>query len=419
MRVGLFVFTALVASASLGSFTSQAMAQAAARLKMHRQSAVAAQEVYEPMAYQEAPEVPSVEEVPGSDQYETPVATDGGAGPNGDAYGGYCGSGGCDVAGCGVGGCDSSYCGLEGCCGSGCCDGGMCGCSNCCPRYGLSAGVEFTYLQLNVSDATIDEEFDWEAAPRVWIGYQGASGWGVRGRYWDFDTDQSFQAVSELVDDDPDQVLGATVFNQQIELYAADLELTKYFCVLNTDCWASFGARHARLHSEANLQLAIFDLSGGGGDDASVIAENVSRTFEGTGPTFGIDFRRQIMQSRFAALCNMRGSVLWGSNDLRVQGNVIEVIPVGAGDLAVNDFDDLAISGNSNKEMWVGELQAGGEWMVPIDRAYGGGNAFVRVMFEAQWWNAPGLDTHSEEIGQIGDNLNEFLGGTIAAGFVR
>ncbi len=287
---------------------------------------------------------------------------------------------------------------------------------SCCAPFGLSAGAEATFLKpsfQNSNDFGFDSNFRLEAAPRVWLQWQNQNGWGLRARYWNLDAQQQLNAAEDF----GDSVVAASI-QQTLDVYAVDLELTRNFTVRNTNFCASFGARNGRLQDRTNAHLSVFDLAGGGGDDASAILEQANRTLSGTGFTMGLGIRRPIMQSRLAAVCNLRGSVLWGGNKLDVSGTVIEVLPVGVGDLDLNDFQQFNFLGSNGKGMWIGEIQAGGEWNTPIDRAFRGGNAIMRVMFEGQWWNLPGVSTGGG--GPVtADQLYQFVGFTAMAGFIR
>ncbi|MBX7166427.1 MAG: hypothetical protein K1X74_08755 [Pirellulales bacterium] len=324
--------------------------------------------------------------------------------PGGTSCGGACG---CNLGGC----CSGDCCSMEGCCEL---VGDCCGCFQ---PFGLAAGVEATYLKPDIKDDdSIDPigEYDFEAAPRVWAQYQFQSGWGVRGRYWSLDGEQQRSIATA---DDEDQAVAQT-YSNSLEMWTVDLELTRAFHVEQVNGWLYLGARHGRLRRDANILFSIFDFGGGGGDDASAILEQFDRSYEGTGLTFGVDLLRPIAQSRFAAVCNLRGAVLWGDNQANVNATVIEAVPVGAGDLDLNDFGMLQFAGSNNDAMWIGELQAGGEWNTPLSQAYGGGNAFVRVVFEAQWWNLPGVYLGSEAP-EIDDALHQLLGVAASAGFRR
>jgi len=312
---------------------------------------------------------------------------------------------------------DADWTSDDSCCSDDCCDA----CADCCGEYcgpcGLSAGVEATYLRPTYDDNgsafVLSPEYDYEAAPRVWVQWQGSSGWGVRARYWDFDADQGRSGVIDQGD-----TLGAQAIVEDLEVLAIDLELTRAFAVAETDCWASLGARHGSLKHYLTQQLTIFDLAGGGGDDATVIFQEGDTGFRGTGVTAALDMRRPIFQSQLAAVCNLRGSYLWGKNEIDFEGAVIEVVPVGAGDLDLNDFQQLQVFGRDNDGMWIGELQAGAEWSTPISDAYGGGNVSIRAVFEAQWWNLPGVSNTNLGI-STSSLLHEFLGVTAAVAITR
>jgi hypothetical protein len=338
------------------------------------------------MAYQPPP-VPAIEEVtdawsPGP--YESESST-------------------CDD--CGDAGCDE-------CCGT-CFDE----CATRCAPWGLSAGVEATYLEPHSDNSNeginFNLDYDFEAAPRIWLAWQNQSGWGVRARYWDLDASQQLSAARDFGD-----ALVAQSIMEDIEAQTIDLELTRAFSIEETNGCLSLGARHGRLHQHDNLQFTIFDVGGGGGDDASVILQDFDRGLDGTGMTMALDLRRPILQSRLAAICNLRGSIIWGTNELDGSVTVIEVVPAGVGDLDLNDFQELHFFGSDNEGMWIGELQAGGEWNTPISQAYGGGNAFIRVLFEAQWWNLPGVSTGDDSIATE-RQVYDFIGVTASAGFTR
>ncbi len=296
------------------------------------------------------------------------------------------------------------------------CDSDLGDCALRCTPWGLAAGVEATYLRpdFDGSDSGLGpSNFEYEAAPRIWVQWQNQSGWGIRARYWHLDAEQQLGLAGDFGD-----TLAAQTTFEDLDVYAVDLELTRAFSMRKMQGWASLGARHGRLRRDLTQQFTIFDLAGGGGDDASVILQEAERGLEGTGITMALDMRRPIGQSRFAAICNLRGSVIWGVNEFDVSGTVIEVLPVGAGDLDLNDFQQFQFRGTKNSGMWIGEIQVGGEWNTPLGCSVGGGNAFVRALYEAQWWNMPGVST-----GDMGPNSQTqdyfFHGITAAVGFTR
>jgi hypothetical protein len=310
--------------------------------------------------------------------------------------------------GCGSCGCESGECG------SGLCDGDLHGIS--AHGHGLAVGVEATFLKptFQNSNPGLDSEielFQTKAAPRVWVQWQWPGPWGVRARYWDFDAEQSLQGATTA-----GNVLGAQLYRDELELYAIDLELTRNFNLGQWEMCGSFGARNGRFFRGQSLDLTVFDLEGGGGDDASVFLRNAQRDLNGTGITFAMGMRRPFFNRRLSAILNLRGSVIGNSNEFSLNSTVIEVVPVGAGDLDLASATTDEYWNRNSKSMWIGEVQVGGEWRTPLSRDYGDGNAFVQVLFEGQWWNLPGVGTSGPS---TNDQLYQFVGVTCAAGFMR
>lgn len=296
-------------------------------------------------------------------------------------------------------------------CSDECCNAASPCCPSCGPPFGLAAGVEATYLAPFVEVVFGLGDFagnPFEAAPRLWLHWQDSSGWGLRGRYWDFDVTQQRSAAFDL-----GNALVSNTFDDDLDVYAVDVEATRTFSLGQMDCWAGFGARQGRLHRHNVQNQTIYDLGGGFGDDVTSILSENDRDFEGTGITMSLDMRRPIAQSRLAAVCNLRGSVLWGDNSLDQTITLIEVVPVAAGTLVLGDFEEKQGFSTDHEGMWIGELQAGGEWNTPLPNSVGGGNAFLRVLFEAQWWHMP------EVTNGVADQVYSFLGVTAAAGFSR
>ena len=345
----------------------------------------------------------------------------GGGGCDGGCSGGSCGDGyggcsGCYGDGGGDGyGHDGHDCGCEG---YGCdgCDPAMDCCNPCGMGYGLAVGVEATYLKPDVDREVAFESighYDYEAAPRIWMHWQNPGGGGVRVRYWNLDAERSGSGANDFDD-------GAFVLSScdNLEVDAVDLELTRAFCFHDCSFLGSFGVRHGRLSQDATTHITSFDLEGGGGDDASAILLDGVREMEGNGLTMALDMRVPVFHPRFSAICNLRGSVLWGDNDFNTTVRVVEVVPVGAGDLDLNDFDERRFHGSNGRAAWISELQAGGEWNTPIDACYGGGSAFIRLLVEAQWWNLPGVTIH-DDFPNAPDQVYDFLGFTAAVGITR
>lgn len=295
--------------------------------------------------------------------------------------------------------------------------GGM-GCDLCGRPYGWAVGIEATYLKPDYSQTNdsfdLPNNFQYEAAPRVWAEYVMMNGWGVRGAYWTYDAEQNFMGEFN----EPDTV-GATVLADNLDLYAVDLELTRRFTIRRSEFWLSLGARNGRLHRSLTNQFAIFDIAGGGGDDTTFVNQTLDRDFNGTGLTTNIGLRRLLGTSRIALVSNFRNSVLWGGNRVKAEGTLAEAIPVGAGDLDLNDFSPFGGTGSNSQAMWIGEFQIGGEWICPLAGTSDGGWAFARLMFEGQWWKAPGVTSNVELVEDLDPQMYDFIGIAASAGICR
>ena len=77
-------------------------------------------------------------------------------------------------------------------------DGGCC--DDCC-KAGCIAGGEVLWLKAFEGDGAFGD-FNYDEAYRFWVGYQGASGLGVRFRYFNFDTDADNGDVFETTHTD-------------------------------------------------------------------------------------------------------------------------------------------------------------------------------------------------------------------------
>ena len=295
------------------------------------------------------------------------------------------------------GGCD--YCGCR------CC---------CCPRYGLEAGAEATFLRPTLASRGDDApgrdpfavDFNYEAAPRIWLGYSYDDGWGLRARYWQIDAYERFN-FRELggVGDDSAFITGA--FN--LDAYTVDAELTRQFARGNWCLLGALGVRHADYRERANLSGFSVDASGAT-DGVSLANADLLQAVEGTGPTLGLDARRPFGDWHLALIGGVRVSTLWGRRRDAITFIDAEYDDDGAGGLVLVNQQTQTISESEPSILWIGEAQGGLEWSQPY-ACFGGGLIFARALLEWQGWGVAG------EGG--GEPLVDFFGPTFSAGFVR
>ncbi|HZZ72911.1 MAG TPA: hypothetical protein VFE24_11720 [Pirellulales bacterium] len=242
------------------------------------------------------------------------------------------------------------------------------------PGWACAAGVEATFLVPQFRDFRdpnpgiagrdlLDlDRFD--AAPRVWLGFENDCGNGIRARFWDI---QGSDGFGKILDPGVFTFTTATA-DQEFELYTIDLEYTRRFAL--PDCWCCVGGIGPRFAS-INRHEGFSEFAEG--QYAAFTSANMD--YQGTGLTFSLEGRRPIGDWGLAAVLNGRGSILWGRS--RQQGESFLETGTSAGyQLVIADEPSTA---------WILELQAGLEWTKDI--ACFKGTVFARCLFEYQNWN--------------------------------
>ncbi|MCA9155041.1 MAG: hypothetical protein KDA55_17480 [Planctomycetales bacterium] len=261
-----------------------------------------------------------------------------------------------------AGGCDSLGCDSLGCCDSGCLD--KCCNDITCGSNGFYAAVEIAVLEahigtVRVAGANLTPDFDYEATPRVIIGYENVYGFGVRARYFDYD-----HAASGV------SIIGGLVggLTLGLEVEAIDLEATQRTEFCSWDMTVAGGLRYGKLG-------AAIDVPGLG----------VAATFEGVGPTVALEARRFAGNSGIALFGKTRASLLYGDNNI-----------TGTGAAAIINAVNPSVE---EQLLQVWEISLGAEY------AWQAGNAeaFLAVALEAQAWElAPVFGLLGLDLGFVG-----------------
>lgn len=288
-----------------------------------------------------------------------------------------------------------------------------CDCADCCcTRCGFEAAVEGTYLQPDVSRGfftSSSAQYDFEPAPRFWVGSTFQNDWGWRVRYWDFDAEADVSTSSLSANQ--------TVFSsgdEFLSVLAVDVEVTRRLRRERWDLTGSLGVRSAEIERSDVFNIRTVDLVS---DTASVTITDAIRSFEGTGVTFAAEGRRPLGASRVAAILNARGSVLWGSNRAAVTADQFQFAPDGLGNIVLINQQTLAADGEEDDMLWIGEFQAGLEWSHPLE-SFGNSILFIRGAFELQVWSYGGVVLPAP-IGETPDENVDFIGGAFTVGFMR
>jgi hypothetical protein len=253
----------------------------------------------------------------------------------------------------------------------------------------------------------IGNDWDAQVTPRFWFGYQNGNCRGIRFRYWEFDHTSNVNNVNlDFRINQPNVPVTSTA---GLNFIAADAELFQKVCWGPLNMTLSGGVRWAK----ARMNRAYVAANG--------FALAAETDFEGAGPTIGIESRIPLgCSERLAFVSNARGSLVFGDTSKLFQGANPGLAFADAFD---EEFDMIYIL----------EMQLGLEY----SRETRYGRAFVRGMFEGQYWGNAGFDQDDiltpallgtpgpGNSGGFGgllfkqDDSVGFVGGTIAIGIER
>jgi hypothetical protein len=226
--------------------------------------------------------------------------------------------------------------------------------------HGFTGGASFyflrPYLQNNTSFVTtfnpgqpnsqvISESFGWDFQPAFagWIGWTSASGLGVRARYFEFSDSSETASLSNGITPAPQTQTtinpplgnflplstGGTAFGSpgtllntgfgtdrltfgsDLRIETVDLELTYQ---MNCCCglFQIFGG--GRYLNLAQGYHATLVNTGGGAPVSEIQSFDASRSFQGGGPTCGLQWNLPIHGTGLSLYANARGSLVVGSN---------------------------------------------------------------------------------------------------------
>jgi hypothetical protein len=199
-------------------------------------------------------------------------------------------------------------------------------------------------------------EFDLLAAPRFYVGFEGANGFGFRSALWYFGHSGD-TLTQDLGGGDSYSVASS------LEFSTMDLEAMQ---TVDRGQWGflfSGGFRYG--HTEVNAS-DIFNIS------PIIGSLDTSKKFDGFGPTVALEVKRQLGQSNVNLFAKGRASVLFGNTKNSL---IIPQIPVAN------------ISDSSQDFIPVFDTQIGLEWN---RRLSNGWNLVLGTAMEAQVWGGAG-----------------------------
>ncbi len=255
-----------------------------------------------------------------------------------------------------------------------------------CPTSHWYTGVDLAVLKPHVGSVgaafldhprvDITPEYDFEVAPRIWLGWENPECLGVRARYWTIDANATQTYAHSL------PILDADILGTQtsLEAQAFDVEATQSLGLGRLQVQVAGGVRYAKMETG----LSVF----GEGDNAAPFNAGIGMDFEGFGPTVGIGCRRPIGSRGLSLVGAARASWVYGETDLGLLGELSE-IPVSV------DVEDHV--------MQINEVGLGVDW----SRCLGhGGVVSVALLWEAQAWEwAPVAGLVHQDIGLTGPTV--------------
>jgi hypothetical protein len=295
------------------------------------------------------------------------------------------------------------------------------------PAYFTStfAIVNTPNLQTDTNtEAQSDFDFGLEFAPRIWLGYVADSGLGVRLGWWHFDHGSSTAVRNGGIPDvangfkqvnissaaplgiglnsfrnDGDAGIDVMVFGSGLKLDVWDLQMTQDLQLGRWLLVASGGLRYAHLAQTYNVDLQGTEVAvAPPGNTISILRSGHS--FNGAGPTAGLEVWRQLGDSGLSLYSSTRGALLFGGGK---QEATIASRYTGQG----NPVDEDLVSRSSRRDdlVPVGELEVGVEYGSPWAGTY----VFIRTALVGQVWCDVGNASYTTPAGDNG-------GGPVAAG---
>lgn len=295
-----------------------------------------------------------------------------------------------------------------------CTDGCAVGCGTCdACCYGLFVGGGLVIARPFVEGATAFSRFtptvaagnpatsttldyQYDVSPRVWFGYIGPGGLGLRTTYWQYDHQPNSLSV---MDTGAGEQYEAQVFSSAanfasalttadgetlgvesgLEVHTLDLEAIYRGRIGRLVYTTGFGARYGGVKHDYLARIV---------NGTRLLGHNMA--FDGLGPTVAFQGRLPVGWG-FSGLANTRFSTLIGAQRERIF-----------------DENQTSLSRKVDEVVSVIELQTGVEWAVPIE----GGRLFAQTTAEGSMW--VGGNNPQSDLGNFG-----FFGIGFMAGLER
>jgi Legionella pneumophila major outer membrane protein precursor len=233
-----------------------------------------------------------------------------------------------------------------------------------------SAGGNFT--------RQVDFSQHFDASPNIWLGYSSERGWGVRGRWFEFDGDTSESYVSaagetirgvSFLTSGQTSIAGAAFASSHLRVNVFDIQGTSSWESAFWTHLVGFGVRITTMNQSYQAALT---------NPAEQIGLTSNHDFSGAGPCFSLETKYRLGESGFAIYGQIYGAILFGDVDEDYA--------------AVKNGIAQGYTRSTTEVLPVAEMELGVEYQHCVGRA----KLFVQGGFTGQvWWgggNASNLD---------------------------
>lgn len=275
----------------------------------------------------------------------------------------------------------------------------------------------------SATTSQMDFNYGYRMAPRIYAGYESASGLGVRVGWWRFD--QSAGLAASVRPNGPGTLYmtdaTGNLFSSSASLGANQRDMLDFTSALILDVWdfdvtqrildnnrwfliAGGGIRYAHLSQDYHAFQSRLNPTPGGLVSSAVYSSN---TFNGAGPTFFAEGRRYLGNTRFALYSNARAGILFGTG---AQNNFGQRVYNGFDHSPDHTYQTAVLSRRDDVLPFIsGEL--GIQWQGPNIGAF---QPFARVGVVGQGWFGAGngSSTGINNFGNLGFFGMTFLVGT-------
>ncbi len=247
--------------------------------------------------------------------------------------------------------------------------------------------------------AIFQRDFDWDYhfAPQAFVGFIGANGLGLRGRYWRFDESTDISAANgtgfspitggTTITDATGFLVSTTAgdlltFESDLQLDVLDVEALQEIVRGPWTVTLSGGVRLADLRQSYTARL----FNPGPAIETFDILQSNQR-FKGIGPVAAAEVRRQLFNSGLAIYGSARAAVLFGTGE---RSSSLSETTAGA----LTDFSSF--SSSRDDVMPVTELEIGAEYAFNFRNF----QLFVRATYVGHVWFGAG--SAASESGNLG-----------------